>query len=165
MSIDMQLVVLYKVWKKSSVYIVSSPPPLIIFTVEPSTFVIHDTKENTNAPVATDAEWSDLKRNPSKVGPRFHQAWIPYCGATKYNNLFCVFFSKIEYFTHKLKPKTKQEQKQTQTQNIIMYTRDHDGWQPSSLPVKATLTASGILKIISQFPTFSLLNIWWKGWR
>ena len=33
------------------------------------------------------------------------------------------FFSKIEYFTHKLKPKTKQEQKQTQTQNIIMYSR------------------------------------------
>ena len=28
---------------------------------------------------------------------------------------------------------------------IVWYIRDHDGWQTSSLPIKATLTASGLL--------------------
>ena len=37
-----------------------------------------------------------------------------------------------------------------------MYTRDHDGWQPSSLPVKATLTASGIL---NNFPIPDVFSV------
>ena len=28
---------------------------------------------------------------------------------------------------------------------VVWYICDHDGWQPSSLPIKATLTASGLL--------------------
>jgi hypothetical protein len=39
---------------------------------------------------------------------------------------------------------------------VVLYICDHDGWQPSSLPIKAKLTASGLL---SNFPVPVLFSV------